>query len=122
MSPGFGLVLGNFEQLFQFVVGGSVVPISARFPAPVPVPEEPVPACSEELLSVLHQVSQFDTRTPVKTKAEIFKENMDAKAREKEREAKDRDTRRRDRSPNRPTSPSSSEPPRKRRPSRLLIE
>lgn len=134
MSPGFGLVLGDFEQLFNFVQGGSVVPISAKFPAPDPVPEEPTPSSSsEDLLSVLHRVSQFDTRHAVKTKAELFKENMEAKAKAKEdeRRAKDRDARardangharenrRRERSPT--DSASSSEPPSKRRPSRLII-
>ncbi len=129
LAPGFGMVLGGFEQLFNFVQGGSVVPISARFPAPDPVPEEPElvrSPSSEDLLSVLHCVSQFDPRHAVKTKADLFKENTEAKARarEEERRARDRDgqareNRRRERSP--PDSASSSEPPPKRRPSRLII-
>jgi hypothetical protein len=138
LAPGFGMVLGDFEQLFNFVQGGSVVPISARFPAPDPVPEEPElvrSPSSEDLLSVLHRVSQFDARHAVKTKADLFKENAEAKARakEEERRARDRDeerrardrdgqareNRRRERSP--PDSASSSEPPSKRRPSRSII-
>ncbi len=130
MSPGFGLVLGAFEQLFNFVQGGSVVPISARFPAPDPVPEGPAPSSSsEDLLSVLHSVAQFDARHAVKTKAELFKENTEARARakEEERRARDREARERDARENRrrersPTdSANCSEPPAKRRPSRSII-
>lgn len=124
-GPSFGLVLGPFDRLFEFVAGNSVVPISARFPAEDPVPEEPNPSSSSaELLSVLQEVSRFDSRTPRRmTSAELFKANREAKAKEEESKARERESRdrRRDRSPTRSDSPSSSEPARKRRPSRLMF-
>jgi len=136
LGPSFGMVLGTFDSLFDFVVGGSILPVANRYPRRDPVQEEPPTdnlARSEfdsqeaaELKDLLKEVSKFNqgpVPERIKTKAEQFTDNVNAR---KAAGGGDRasgheagGTRRRERSPSRASSPTSSGPPHKRRPSRL---
>lgn len=126
LGPSFGMVLGPFDDLFNFVAGGCIIPVAARHPArdtvPVGTRTASPPPVSSELLAVLDQVSQYGQGQSTGSKAKADQPKDTVAAREA-RAAKLRvdENRRRERSPARPNSPSSAEPPLKKRPSGLLL-